>query len=197
MFILIYTQAELIKGRCKTHTLLSVSLERPGWRVRMYKASFVFVFTPSCFERHQMFKLQGRPLMRLVCRQLLFYLHKPASSSENRYRQKGGLKFLPSLKIQHNKYSKIVKQGVPRQEKYPALPGFPSQPAQNRPGPVCPAYLVHTAPTLHSFIGYSYIIHFFQSGVNTVLGVDCHSMLYLLYDQAVSKPLYKIVNINC
>ena len=35
---------------------------------------------------------------------------------ENRNRQKGGLKFLPSFKIQHNKYSKIMKFGVPRQE---------------------------------------------------------------------------------
>ena len=75
-----------------------------------------------------------------------------------------------------------MKWTVPRQEKYPALPGFPSQPAQNCPGPVCPAYLVHTAPTLHFFIGYSYLIHFFQNGVTTVLDVDCHSMLYLFYD---------------
>ena len=33
---------------------------------------------------------------------------------ENRYRQKGGLKFLPSFKIQHNKYSKIVMWAEPR-----------------------------------------------------------------------------------
>ena len=101
--------------------------------------------------------------------------------SENRYRQKSGLKFLPSFKIQHNKYSKIVKWTVPRKEKYPALPGFPSQPVQNCPGPVCQAYLVHTTPTLHFFIRYSYTIHFFQNGVTTVLDVDCHSMLYLFY----------------
>ena len=101
--------------------------------------------------------------------------------TENRYRQKGGLKFLPSFKIQHYKYSKMVKLAMPRQEKYPTLPGFPSQPAQNCPGLVCPAYLVHTAPTLHFFIRYLYIIHFFQNGVTAVLDVDCHSMLYLFY----------------
>ena len=93
-----------------------------------------------------------------------------------------GLKFLPSFKIQHNKYSKIMKWTVPRQEKFPALPGFPSQPAQNCSGPVCPAYLVHTAQKLHFFIRYSYIINFFQNGVTTVLDVDCHSMLYLFYE---------------
>ena len=87
--------------------------------------------------------------------------------------------FSPLSVIQHNKYSKIVKWTLPRQEKYPALPGFPSQPAQNRPGPVCPANLVHIAPTLHFFIRYSYIIHLFQNGVTTVLDVDCHSMLYI------------------
>ena len=93
------------------------------------------------------------------------------SGPENRYRQKGGLKLLPSFKIQHNKYSKIVKWVVPRQEKYPALPGFPNQPAQNRPGPVGPAYLVHTAPTLHFFLRYSYIRQFFPKW----------RMLYLFY----------------
>ena len=46
--------------------------------------------------------------------------------TENRYRQKGGLKFLPSFKIQHSKYSKIMKWGG---ERYPARPGFPSQSA--------------------------------------------------------------------
>ena len=102
-------------------------------------------------------------------------------SSENRYRQKGSLNFLPSFKIQHTKYTKSVKLAVLRQEKYPALLGFPSQPAQNRPGPVCLAYLVHTAPTLHFFIRYLYIIHLFQNGVTRVLDVDCHSMLYLFY----------------
>ena len=95
-----------------------------------------------------------------------------ALKSENRYREKGGLKFLPSFKIQHNKYSKIVRLALPRQEKYPAFPGFSSQPAQNRPSPVCPAYLVHTAATVHFFIRYSYIIHFFQNDVTTVLDVD-------------------------
>ena len=79
---------------------------------------------------------------------------------------------------------------MPRQEKYPALPGFPSQPAQNRPGPVCPAYLVHTAPTLHFFIRYSYSIHFFQNGRTTVLDVDCHSMLYLFYDPELISDTY-------
>ena len=104
--------------------------------------------------------------------------------TENMYRQKGGLKFLPSFKIQHNKYSKHVKLAVPRQEKYPARPGFPSHPAQNRPGPVCPAYLVYSAPTVHFFIRYSYILHFFQNGVTKVLDIDCHSMLYLFYVSA-------------
>ena len=63
-------------------------------------------------------------------------------NSENRYRQKGSLKFLPCFKIQHTKYRKSVKLAMPRQEKYLALSGIPSPPAQNRPGPVCPAYLV-------------------------------------------------------
>ena len=75
----------------------------------------------------------------------------------------------------------MVKLALPRQEKYQTLAGFPSQPAQNRPGPVCPAYLVHTAPTLYFFNCYSSIIPFFQNGVTTVLDVDCHSMLYLFY----------------
>ena len=73
---------------------------------------------------------------------------------ENRYRQKGSLKFQPSFKIYHTKYNESVKLAVLRQEKYPALPGIPSQPAQNHPGLVSPAYLVHAAPTLHIFIRY-------------------------------------------
>ena len=54
---------------------------------------------------------------------------------------------------------------------------IPGQPAQSHPVPVCPAYhLVHTAPTLHFFIHYSYIIHLFQNGITTVLDLDCHSI---------------------
>ena len=80
--------------------------------------------------------------------------------SENIYRQKGSLKFLPSFKTQHTKYSKSVKLAVPCQENYPCLWGIPSQSAQNHPGPVCTAYDVYAAPSLHFFIRYSYIRYF-------------------------------------
>ena len=60
-------------------------------------------------------------------------------SPENRYGQKGGLKFLPSFKIQHNKYSKIVKWTlpVPARISLPACtelsrPGLPSLPCSHR-----------------------------------------------------------------
>ena len=53
-----------------------------------------------------------------------------------------------------------MKWTVPRQEKYPALPGFSSQPAQNRP--VRSAQLTLFTPLRH-------------------LDVDYHSMLYLFY----------------
>ena len=82
-----------------------------------------------------------------------------------------------------------MKFAVLRQEKYPALLGIPRQPAQTRSGPVCPAYIVHAAPTLHFFIRYLHIIHFLQNGVNTVLDVDCHSMLYLFYGFIVLNTL--------
>ena len=96
--------------------------------------------------------------------------------TENMYRQKGGLKFLPSFKIQHTKFIKSVKLAVLRQEKYRALLGIPSQPAQSRSGPVCPVYLVHAASTLYIFIRFAYIRHFFQNDVTTV-----YTSLYVIF----------------
>ena len=68
------------------------------------------------------------------------------------------------------------------------------------PQPACPAYLVHAGPTLHFFIRYSCICHFFQNGVTRVFDVDCHSMLYLFYScNAVSivRQVQSHVSILC
>ena len=51
---------------------------------------------------------------------------------ENRYRQKGGLKFLPSYKIQHNKYREIMKFGRAASREIPG-PAQISQPACTEP----------------------------------------------------------------
>ena len=67
-------------------------------------------------------------------------------------------------------------------------PDFPA--SLHRTVPVRSAQLTLFTPTLHYFIHYSYIIHFFQNDVTPVLDVDCHSMLYLFYEKLINPKCF-------